>query len=182
MRAFGLGAPSPRDKVDGLEEAIRIVRGLWTEPRFTLPGRLYRTENAPLEPKPEHRIPIWLGTYGPRALEVTGRLADGWIPSIGFAPPGEIPPMRDRVFEAARAAGRAPSEITCVYNVQIRVGGRADGPPDAVTGSADQVADELLGFVRLGFDGFNFTPAGPERAEQAELIASEIIPGVRGAV
>src|SRR5438093_3982436 len=58
MRAFGLGVPSPRDKVDGLEESIRIVRGLWAEPRFTLPGRLYRTEKALLEPKPEHRIPI----------------------------------------------------------------------------------------------------------------------------
>src|SRR5947207_13744300 len=84
FRAFGLGAFSPRDKVDGLEEAIRIARGLWSEREFTFSGRLYRTDRAELEPKPAHRIPIWLGTYGPRALALTGRLAEGWIPSLRF--------------------------------------------------------------------------------------------------
>src|SRR5947207_14009230 len=84
FRAFGLGTFSPRDKVDGLEEAIRVARGLWSEREFTFSGRLYRTDRADLEPKPERRIPIWLGTYGPRALALTGRLADGWIPSLRF--------------------------------------------------------------------------------------------------
>src|SRR5207237_809105 len=86
-RAFGLGVRSPRDKVDGLEEAITIIRGLWSDPSFTFEGRLYRTDAAPMEPKPGHPIPIWLGTFGSRALAVTGRLADGWIPSFGMAPP-----------------------------------------------------------------------------------------------
>ena len=58
MRAFGLGIRTPRDKVDGLAEALTIIRGLWTEPTFTFHGRLYRTEEAPLEPKPPHRIPL----------------------------------------------------------------------------------------------------------------------------
>ncbi len=77
FRAFGLPARTPRDKVDGMEEAIRIARGVWSEPEFSFQGRLYRTEEARVEPKPAHRIPIWLGTYGDRALGVTGRLADG---------------------------------------------------------------------------------------------------------
>jgi alkanesulfonate monooxygenase SsuD/methylene tetrahydromethanopterin reductase-like flavin-dependent oxidoreductase (luciferase family) len=177
-RAFGLGVPSPRDKVDGLAEALAIIRGLWTQPIFTFNGRLYRTEQAPLEPKPGHRIPIWLGTYGPRALEVTGRLGDGWIPSLGFVPPEEVVPMRDRVLASASAAGRDPSEITCVYNMEIHVGGQADASSDVVGGSADQVVDRLLGFVRLGFTGFNFIPAGPDD-DQPELLASEVIPAVR---
>ncbi len=88
FRAFGLGERAPRDKIEGLEEAVRIARGLWSEPRFTFEGRLYRTEDAELEPKPERRIPIWLGTYGNRALALTGRLADGWIPTLELAPPG----------------------------------------------------------------------------------------------
>jgi alkanesulfonate monooxygenase SsuD/methylene tetrahydromethanopterin reductase-like flavin-dependent oxidoreductase (luciferase family) len=36
FRAFGLGVRSPRDKIDGLEEAVRVIRGLWTEPGFQL--------------------------------------------------------------------------------------------------------------------------------------------------
>src|SRR5439155_5911662 len=120
-RAFGLGVRSPREKVDGLEEAVRIIRGLWTESSFTFEGRRYRTEAAELEPKPEHPIPIWLGTFGPRALAVTGRLADGWIPSLGYAPPDEVVGMRGSVLEAARAGGRDPSEIICPYTAEVRV-------------------------------------------------------------
>src|SRR6266487_5857669 len=80
FRGFGLGVRSPREKVDGLEEAVRVIRGMWTTPGFTFEGRLYRTDGAQLEPRPDRRIPIWLGTFGDRALNVTGRLADGWIP------------------------------------------------------------------------------------------------------
>src|ERR671918_1465342 len=121
FRAFGLGERSPRDKVDGLEEAIRITRGLWSEPTFTFEGRLYRTEAAQIAPKPERQIPIWLGTYGPRALAVTGRLADGWIPTLEMAPPDHLPTMRARVLDAAREAGRDPDEITFVCNLDVRV-------------------------------------------------------------
>src|SRR5207244_3795292 len=82
--------------------------GLWSEPRFTHQGRRYSTEKAELEPKPSRRIPIWLGTFAPRGLAVTGRLADGWIPSLGYAPPDEVVGMRERVLDAARKAGRDP--------------------------------------------------------------------------
>lgn len=87
FRAFGLGVRSPRDKVDGLEDAVCIAQGMRSQRTFTFEGRLYRTDSADMEPKPDRRIPIWLGTRGNRALALTGRLADGWIPSLGYAPP-----------------------------------------------------------------------------------------------
>jgi alkanesulfonate monooxygenase SsuD/methylene tetrahydromethanopterin reductase-like flavin-dependent oxidoreductase (luciferase family) len=43
FRALGLRVPTPRDKVDGLAEAISIMRGLWSEPRHSHAGRLYQT-------------------------------------------------------------------------------------------------------------------------------------------
>jgi alkanesulfonate monooxygenase SsuD/methylene tetrahydromethanopterin reductase-like flavin-dependent oxidoreductase (luciferase family) len=178
-RAFGLGVRSPREKVDGLEEAVTIIRGLWAEPSFTFDGRLYRTEAAELEPKPEQSIPIWLGTFGPRALAVTGRLADGWIPSLGYAPPDEVVGMRERVLEAARAAGRDPSEITCAYNVEVRIDEHAESDASVVSGSAYAVAAQLAGFVELGFSVFNFMLTGPDADEQAERLAAEVIPAVR---
>jgi alkanesulfonate monooxygenase SsuD/methylene tetrahydromethanopterin reductase-like flavin-dependent oxidoreductase (luciferase family) len=104
FRAFGLGTFSARDKVDGLEEAIRITRGLWSLPAFTYSGRLHHTDSADIEPKPAQPIPIWLGTFGARALRVTGQLADGWIPSCGYRPP---PPVRGHA--RAGAHGRARS-------------------------------------------------------------------------
>jgi probable F420-dependent oxidoreductase len=179
FRAFGLGERTPRDKVDGLEEAVRIIRGLWSEPRFTFEGRLYRTERAQLEPKPDRRIPIWLGTYGPRALAVTGRLADGWIPTLELAPPERVPAMRDRVLAAAREAGRKPADVTCVYNIDVRVDERADERPSVVSGGADVVAERLSGFVGLGFTAMNLFSVGPGQDEQAERLAREVLPALR---
>ncbi len=181
FRAFGLRVPSPRDKVRGMEEAIRITRGLWSRSAFTFEGQLFRTDGADIEPKPAHRIPIWLGTFGDRALAVTGRLADGWIPSHGYAPPEDVPVMRQRVLSAARQAGRDPAEITCAYHMQIQVDEHAATGPSVVAGPAGAVAEELLGFVKLGFTAFSFTPAGPGADEQAERLAREVIPPVRAA-
>ncbi len=158
FRAFGLPVRSPRDKVDGLEEAIRIARGMWSRPGFTFEGRLYRTDGADLEPKPDRRIPIWLGTYGNRALALTGRLADGWIPSLGYAPPERVGAMRERVLAAAREAGTA-----------------------VVAGSSDAVAERLLGFRELGFDALSLIPVGPGEQEQAERLAREVLPALRAA-
>src|SRR5919198_3470120 len=155
FRAFGLGERSPRDKVDGLEEAIRVIQGLWSRPQLTFEGRMYRTEDAELEPKPERRIPIWLGTYGRRALALTGRLADGWIPSLGFAPPEQVPAMRERVLGAARDAGRQPEDVTCCYNLEVRVDEAAQARPSLVSGSAGAVAQRLVRLLGLGFDALS---------------------------
>lgn len=177
FRAFGLGVPTPREKVDGLAEAISVIRGLWTEPDFSFAGRIHHTEHADLEPKPTRRIPIWLGTYGPRALHVTGRLADGWIPSHGYAELDELIAMRARVLDAAREAGREPSEITCAYNVPVRIG--TDVDPDVVSGSAESIAEQLATFVDLGFSTFNFMPQGSDPAEQVDRLATEVLPALR---
>jgi probable F420-dependent oxidoreductase len=179
FQAFGLGVRSPRDKVDGLAEAIRILQGVWSQPRFTFDGRLYRTDGAELEPKPDHPIPIWLGTYGRRALALTGQLADGWIPSLGYAPPEQIPGLRQRVLAAARAAGRDPDELTYAYNLGVRIDERADPEPSVVGGGPDVVAERLRSFAELGFSAMNFIPVGPGQEEQIQRLAREVLPTLR---
>jgi probable F420-dependent oxidoreductase len=181
FRAFGLGVRSPRDKVDGLEEAVRVIRGLWSQPTFTFDGRLYRADGAELEPKPDHRIPIWLGTYGRRALALTGRLADGWIPSLGYAPPEQVTVMRERVLAAARQAGRDPGEITCAYNLEVRVDEHAGARPSVVSGPPDAVTERLLGLLELGFTALNLIPAGPGKDDQTERLARDVLPALRAA-
>jgi alkanesulfonate monooxygenase SsuD/methylene tetrahydromethanopterin reductase-like flavin-dependent oxidoreductase (luciferase family) len=181
FRAFGLGVPTPRQKVDGLRDAIIIMRGLWSAKEFSYAGPIHHVESAPMEPKAQRRIPIWLGTYGPRALAVTGELADGWIPSLGSAGPDEIPAMRARIDAAARAAGRDPAEITAADNVPVRVETGATSSAGTVAGSADQVVDRLLQLVEIGFRTINVMPSGPDRREQVERIAAEVLPALRSA-
>jgi alkanesulfonate monooxygenase SsuD/methylene tetrahydromethanopterin reductase-like flavin-dependent oxidoreductase (luciferase family) len=179
IRAFGLPARTPGEKVTGLEDTIHILRGLWSQQRFSYHGTISQVDAAEMQPKPARRIPIWLGTFGPRALDLTGRLADGWIPSIGVAPPEVIPEMRARILAGARQAGRDPQEITCVYHMQICIDPRSEQPPGVVAGSPQEVAEQLLSFIGLGFTAMNFSAAGPETDEQIERLAREVLPMVR---
>lgn len=182
FRAFGLSVPSAGEKIEGLEEAARIIRGLWTTERFTFAGRHHRTQDAPMEPKPAHNIPIWLGTFGPRALAVTGRVADGWIPTLEMAPPQDIPAMRERIFGSAIASDRNPDDITLVYNMEFRIDDLSDDRTHVVAGSPQQVADQLASFTELGFTAMNFVPAGPDPERQIERLAQEVLPVVRDLV
>jgi probable F420-dependent oxidoreductase len=179
FKEFGLATPTPREKVDGMEDAIRIAHGLWSRPRFSYAGRVFHTDAADIAPRPEHRIPIWLGTFGDRALAVTGRLADGWIPSLGSAPPDRVPALRDKIFAAAEAAGRDPDEITCAYHLEVDPSPDAPDKPWVVSGSAGNIAETLAGFVKLGFTAFSIVPGGADRAETVERLATEIVPAVR---
>lgn len=179
FRAFGLRVPSPKEKVEGLEEAVTIIRGLWTSSAFTFEGEHHGTELADIEPKPAHRIPIWLGTFGNRALAVTGRVADGWLPTLEMAPPEEVPRMRDRIFAAASDAGRDPDEITLVYNIEFSVEAGSGLPAHVLTGSPQQLQEQLIGFADVGFTAMNFIPAGPHPERQLERLAQEVLPEVR---
>ncbi|SEF13577.1 LLM class flavin-dependent oxidoreductase [Jiangella alba] len=182
FRAFGLRVPSPGEKVRGLVEAIDIIRGLWSEPDFSYEGRLHHTERANIAPRPESPIPIWLGTFGDQALTVTGRLADGWIPSHGFAPPEQAAAMRARVRRAAVLAGRDPNAVTCAYHLEVHVGEPASTEPGVIAGSAAEVAKRLTGFVELGFTTLSFALNGPDPADQARRLAHDVLPAVRAGV
>lgn len=172
FRAVGLPVPTPREKVDGLEDAVRIARRLWTERAVTYDGRVHRTDGVDIEPKPAHRIPVWLGTFGDRALAVTGRVADGWLPSLGHVPDGRLPAMRERVLSAAADAGRDPTEITCALNLSVHLG--RDGAAD-LGGNPAAVAEQLAGFRSLGFAAFNLQAP----RDQWERLAAEVLPALR---
>lgn len=178
--AFGIERRSRAEKVEAFEEALGLMRALWTESAVTRSGRFYRANAAELEPKPEGGIPIWTGSYGPSSLEVTGRLADGWNPSMPYAEPEQIPPMLERIRASAREAGRDASLVTAAYNVPVRLDEHASRGGRALTGGPEEIAERLAQFVRLGFDWLVFWAIGGE--EQPERLAGEVLPLVRDAL
>lgn len=151
-----VGGPSltPGQKVRGMADAITAIRATWTDPG----------------------TPIWLGTYGPRALAVTGQLADGWIPSLGFAPPERIPTMLDQIRAAAVGAGRSVDSVRAIYNVPVRLGTHRARDEATVTGAASDVIEQLRAFVDLGFTGFNLILASPA---DVAAVAAEVLPELR---
>ncbi|HWG63670.1 MAG TPA: LLM class flavin-dependent oxidoreductase [Streptosporangiaceae bacterium] len=176
-----LGGPvlSPAEKIDGLAEAIQVIRGAWTHSGYSQHGRHHSVHDLTMEPKPTGPIPVWLGTFGPRALAVTGRLADGWIPSLGYMPVEEIPAMRRRIDAAAEAASRRPEQIRGILNVSIRIDPDAQPQPDMVAGSARQVVSQLRQLLGLGFTGFNFIVSDPGQTANMQQIAEEVLPALR---
>lgn len=120
----GLGGyrRSAGEAVDAFEEALAVIRALWSGERgLQVPGKHYRLTGAHSGPVPATDISIWSGAGGPRMLELTGRLCDGWIPSNPYVPPEKLEDRHRRIDEGARAAGRDPSEIRRIYNVTGRI-------------------------------------------------------------
>lgn len=181
IAAVGGPAQSPAEKIDALAEAIQIIRGAWTCPGYTQDGRHYSVRDLEMAPRPQPSVPIWLGTFGPRALAVTGRLADGWIPSLGYRPVEEFPAMRRRIDEAALAAGRKPDDVRGILNLTLRLDPGAEPERDTVSGSADEVIEQLRDLLGLGFTGFNFGIAGPDRVAAMSQVAQEVLPALRSA-
>ena len=82
--AFGGPELTAGQAVFGLEEAIQVIRMIWSAGRnLHYDGRYHSLRGANAGPPPAHPIGSWLGAYKPRMLESTGRLADGWVPSYG---------------------------------------------------------------------------------------------------
>ena len=179
FEAFGLPVRSPGAKITAQREAIRILRGLWAGRPEVFDGKEFSVNDARITPLPAHRIPIWLGSYGPRALELTGQTADGWLPSLGRVDLANAIQMRDVVRKAAADAGRDPDEITYAANLTTRVDPKQTSYPGLVTGSVDDVVRQIVEVVRAGF---TFLLLGPQSVTEQELLASEVIPAVRAAV
>ncbi|SEG87520.1 probable F420-dependent oxidoreductase, Rv2161c family [Actinacidiphila yanglinensis] len=175
--AFGLSTRSPGQKVAALDEAVQVITSLWQRPTTTFVGRHFAVHDARIEPRPAHRIPVWLGTYGPRALTVTGRLADGWLPSLQRLGLAEASELRKTVRSAARAAGRDPDTLTCACNVQVVMDSRRGAGGPVVAGSSQAVAEQLAALVRAGFT-FPLL-FGLDDAETRERFATEVMPLVR---
>jgi alkanesulfonate monooxygenase SsuD/methylene tetrahydromethanopterin reductase-like flavin-dependent oxidoreductase (luciferase family) len=175
--AMGGPVRGGREALESLEEAIRIIRAFWSGDRtINVEGKHYSVRGLHPGPPPGHAIGIWLGVGKPRALALTGALADGWVPSLSWATPELVPGLSRRVDEGARSAGREPSEIRRVYNVggTIRNGptqGLLDGPPAHWIETLKEFAAEL------GFDTFAFWPREEPR-EQLERFAAEVVPAL----
>jgi alkanesulfonate monooxygenase SsuD/methylene tetrahydromethanopterin reductase-like flavin-dependent oxidoreductase (luciferase family) len=176
--AMGGPVRSGREALESLEEAIRIIRAFWSGERaIAFEGRHYSVRGLHPGPPPAHPIGIWLGVGKPRALALTGRLADGWVPSLSWATPEIVPAMMRRVDEGAAVAERDPSAIRRVYNVGGTI---ADGPATGLLeGPPEHWIETLTGFAEeLGFDTFVFWP-GEQVLAQVERFAEEVVPAVR---
>ncbi|MPZ62774.1 MAG: LLM class flavin-dependent oxidoreductase [Propionibacteriales bacterium] len=182
IAAMGGVRRSPGESIEALEEAIAVIRALWTPGRTPrLEGRHYSLKGAKPGPFPAHRIEIWVGAYKPRMLDLTGRLGDGWLPSSMYASPAELARMSAVVDRAAIEAGRSPADVRRVYNI----GGRFSDPGgrEFLVGPPKQWADQLTELaLEQGVSGFVLAPGSDDVERELRTFAEEVVPLVRSEV
>jgi alkanesulfonate monooxygenase SsuD/methylene tetrahydromethanopterin reductase-like flavin-dependent oxidoreductase (luciferase family) len=141
IEAMGGPRRSPGESVDALEEAMAVLRAFWSGERsVNHEGAHHVVRGARPGPLPAHRIGLWVGAYGPRMLRLTGRLGDGWLPSLGerYMSAQDAPRMHAAVDQAARSAGRDPGEIERAVNVMT-----LDGSPERQADELARIVEEL---------------------------------------
>jgi alkanesulfonate monooxygenase SsuD/methylene tetrahydromethanopterin reductase-like flavin-dependent oxidoreductase (luciferase family) len=179
VRSMGGPVRRPGEAVKAVEEAITIIRALWGTRPASFEGTSYSIHGVHPGPQPAHPIGIWVGALGPRMLDLIGRLADGWVPSLPYLPPAQVPAAQRQIDEAALRAGRKPEEIRRIYNVMGQIMPTQRG---YLHGPVLHWVEELTRFaVDLRLDAFIFWPAG-EQERQFEVFAREVAPAVRKAV
>ncbi|BBL80653.1 N5,N10-methylene tetrahydromethanopterin reductase [Rubrobacter xylanophilus] len=173
IAAMGGPRRSPGQAVEALGEAIEIIRELWaTEKRggVHFDGEHYRLEGAKRGPAPAHGVGIWVGAYKPRMLRLTGRVADGWLPSLPYLPggPAALAEMNRRIDEGAASAGRDPSAVRRLLNIPEH--SLSVGRPRRWAGELAELSLEygVSGFILMTDD-----------VASLELFAAEVAPATR---
>ncbi len=182
IRAFGGPVRSPGEAVRATREAIELIRAFWSQSSVRMDGEFYTASGLRPGPRPIREIGIWLGALGPRMLQLTGELGDGWVPSMAYIPPSQTVAMQETIDAAAVAAGRDPATIRRIYNIS----GEISPILEAGTEPGDQqivgpIQHWIETLARLatdyGFDSFVWgtVPTGAV----LEMFQQEIAPGVR---
>jgi F420-dependent oxidoreductase-like protein len=155
---FRLELGRPGERLDRLEEACRIVRSLWTEPRTTFAGRYYTITDAVAEPKPvQERVPLWIGGSGRRrTLRIVAQYADAWNAVADTAAAfGEL----SEVLDAHCAeVGRDPQEVRRTVQLRLR-------PTD------DDSIRMIEEYVRAGADDVIIMAIAPDARAGADRAA-----------
>lgn len=178
IEAYGGPRRTPGDALAAMEEAIEVIRKVWSgERNLRFEGQHYHLRGAHSGPVPAHPIGIWLGVTGPRALKLAGKVADGWVPSFR-GDLKKIAEMTKRLDDAAAESGRDPVSIRRILNVNgVITDGASNG---MLQGPVNQWADELTDLtITYGFDTFIFWGEGEG---QLQRFAEQVVPAVRAQV
>jgi alkanesulfonate monooxygenase SsuD/methylene tetrahydromethanopterin reductase-like flavin-dependent oxidoreductase (luciferase family) len=154
FRGFGL----PYDhRVSRFEEAWTIIRRLLAGERVTFEGRFTTAHDLVLLPEPSRRVPLMLGSVGPRMQSIALPHADAWNAWYGrFGNTAEgFAEENAKATRSAQEAGRDPSEIRRSACILVALDGAPDRPgPPALTleGDPGRLAEVLGDFARAGAD------------------------------
>ena len=206
LPAVGLGTNNPgefeavgvnvKERAGRTDEAIALMRRLWTEDAVTFEGRYFKTTEATVLPKPVQKPcpPIWIGGRTDAAFRRVGRLGDGWL--VAAMTPDEAGEGIRAIRGYAAEAGRAVPEdhygailSYCFADSQEEamreaaphfLRARSDVRPEecSALGTTEEIVASIERYVAQGVSKFVMRSACPpdQVMAQTERLAREIVP------
>jgi F420-dependent oxidoreductase-like protein len=191
-RGYGYEFPRPKDRIGMLDEAVQIVRGMWTEPETTFKGHYYEVHRANCDPKPlqSPHPPIWIGGGGEQlTLRVVAKYAD--CSNFGGSPE-QWTHKRDVLRGHCASVGRDPDEIRMTWSPEVFVreteaevleAGTQSlwGEPaenwraNNLVGTPEQVAQKIETYRALGCEGFIPWCSDYPDTQTLELLATKVV-------
>ena len=165
-----LGMPySPKTRFRQLEEAIDVIKLLWTEKSADYQGRFYRLEGAIHEPKPVQKPhpPIWVGGEGEeRTLRIVAKYADVWNTAGVRGGPEQAIRVSRVLDQRCEEIGRDPASIRRSCGVRF-------------TGDEDETMRGAEMLKKAGFTELIVTVLGPQAPQHAEIAGSRLLERLR---
>ena len=188
----------PRERGARTDEALQIMKGLWSDEPFTHHGRFYDFEDMYMEPKPVQRPgpPIWVGGHSEGALRRVGRFGDGFMPTS--LTPAVYQRAVMKIERHCEEFGRDPANVTRALHLCFRVGENEEEasaqasedmtnrmgrrvkilPHESALGTVDDCLRSIERFLSCGIEHIAVNPIckRPEYMAQMEIFATQIMP------
>jgi alkanesulfonate monooxygenase SsuD/methylene tetrahydromethanopterin reductase-like flavin-dependent oxidoreductase (luciferase family) len=187
--AYGYDFPKAAVRVAQLEEAVQIMRLMWTEKRATFAGKYYQVNDAVCEPKPDPAPPIMIGGNGEQlTLRVVARHADWWN-GVGLDAAGMAHKL-DVLRSHCEREGRDYDEIVKTFMGIIAIADTEDAAKQIASasprrdrmnfvGTPAQVIAQMQPYVDLGVAHFMLDFSDFPDSAGARLFAAEVMPALR---
>jgi F420-dependent oxidoreductase-like protein len=194
---YGYDFPPIGTRLAQLDEALTIVRAMWTEEQASFTGRHFTIRDAVCLPKPaQPRLPILIGGGGEKVmLRLVARHADVWN-NLGVFH-AEAGRKREVLAAHCRALGRDPAEILVTQQVLAAVStdraeaarradrlfaelGFLDASPElALTGTPDEIRARIQRNRALGISGFIMSFGRAPEPGDVRMFGREVVAAYR---
>ncbi len=186
-RAFNYHFPTPGERIEQLEEALIILKKMWTQSGpISYEGKHYRVTEAWCEPKPNPLPPIMVGGSGAKTMLLAAKYADWWnMSDSGIAAYserhailkqhceriGRDPATLRRTWFGRMAVGRTQAEAERYANSrEIKY-----STQNAFVGTPAQILEQLHAFIDLGVTYFMVDVIGLPNPDVIGMVTEEVI-------
>ena len=179
-------------------EALEVIRRLWSEERVTFEGEFYRYRDASIAPRPvQQPLPLWIGGASRAAIRRTARLGTGWL--SGVQSPERVATVIAAIKRELAQTDRQIDEDHYGAGFVFRFGSWDDAPVQRLAaarsrlapeldparyfavGDARSVVDRCEEYIRAGVSKFVLIPLASDEGdlfEQTKRVTAEVIPAV----